>query len=192
MFAQTTFAEGRKPALLRSCALFFLLCIVPQLCSSQAAITSKAHAGTQTVFRSPFLLKLQVDNQHVYEEKFNAIPYVADNGVYLFSGESFGINCVVHGGQITEVIYQPDLSKADITFDFKQHLQNGPMMLLVIRNALKRRIQLDALMTVPGDKDVHQTDVLPVEAGHSNTESWPHPIVQLLLRNFRFTESGAK
>jgi hypothetical protein len=37
-------------------------------------------------------------------------------------------------------------------------------MLLVVRNALKRRISLDALTTVPGDKDVHQTDVLPAEA----------------------------
>lgn len=120
------------------------------------------------------------------------MPYVADNGVYLFSGESFGVNCIMDGGLISKVLYQPDLSKADIAFEFKQQRsQNGRMMLLTIRNNLKRRVQLDALMTVPGDKDVHQTDVLPVEAGHSNTESWPHPIVQLLLRNFRFMKSGA-
>jgi hypothetical protein len=37
-------------------------------------------------------------------------------------------------------------------------------MLLVVRNALKRGISLDALTTAPGDKDVHQTDVLPAEA----------------------------
>lgn len=187
------FADGRSSASLRSCALLFLVGIVPQICVSQAANDPAAHARNKPVFRAPFLLKLQIDNQHFYEEEFSAIPYVAENGVYLFSGESFGINFVTHGDRITEVVYQPDPSKADIYFDFKQQRsQNKPMMLLVIRNTLKHRIQLDALMTVPGDKEVRQTDVLPVEAGHSNTESWPHPIVQLLLRNFRFSENGAQ
>ena len=61
------------------------------------------------------------------------------------------------------------------------------MMLLVIRNRLKRSVSLDALMTVPGDNGVHETSVLPVGPGRSNTESWPHPIVQLMLRNFRLS-----
>jgi hypothetical protein len=169
------------------------LIVFSALSCAQLLSNPNVSAKGQAVFRPPFLLKLRIDNDHFYEEKFQAIPYVADNGVYLFSGESFGINCVMRQNQISGVVYQPNLSKADITFDFKQeHSQNKPMMLLVIRNTLKRRIKLDALMTVPGDKDVHQTDVLPVEPGHSNTESWPHPIVQLLLKNFRFSKSGVQ
>lgn len=177
----------------RSCVLLLLLGMMPPICGSQMTPDLNVHSGKKPVFRAPFVLRLQIDSQHLYEENISGIPYVADNGVYLFSGESVGVNCIMHGDLISEVIYQPDLSKADITFDFSQHTsQDGPLMLLVIRNTLKRRVSLDALMTVPGDKDVHKTNVLPVEAGRSNTESWPHPIVQLLLRNFRFSEGNAK
>lgn len=69
---------------------------------------------------------------------------------------------------MTEVVYQPDMAKADVGFEFKQQRgRTGPVMVLVIRNALKRTVLLDALMTVPGDKDIHQTDVLPVEPGEA-------------------------
>jgi len=62
------------------------------------------------------------------------------------------------------------------------------MMMLVIRNNLKRRLYLDALMTVPDKKGIYKTRLLPVEAGLSNFESWPHPIVQLVVRNLRLSE----
>jgi hypothetical protein len=62
------------------------------------------------------------------------------------------------------------------------------MMLLTIRNKLKRRLYLDALMTVPGEKEIYKTSILPIEPGLSDFESWPHPIVQLVLRDFRFSE----
>ena len=174
--------------MLRACMLLLFLGIMPIACSTHASTVSNAQAESQPVFRKPFVLKLAIDSQHYYEEKFKPIPYVADNTVYLFSGESFGINCAVNGDQITGIVYQPDLSKADVTFHFKQltALNGRFMMLLTTQNTLKRPIQFDALMTVPGSKDIHKTNVLPVEAGLASFESWPHPIVQLALRNFRF------
>jgi hypothetical protein len=66
------------------------------------------------------------------------------------------------------------------------------MMMLVIRNKLKRRLYLDALMTLPGKEEILKTNIVPVEPNLSDFESWPHPIVQLVLRNFRFSESGSK
>jgi hypothetical protein len=145
------------------------------------------------VFRPPFTLRLQVDDQHYYEQHFDRIPYAAENEVYLFAGEAFGINVVIVRDQIAAVSYQKDPARADVDLAFTQEKSpHGPIMLLVIHNRLKKRLLMDALMTVPGEEGVSKTNLLPVEPSLSNFETWPHPIVQLVLRNFRFSEKGLK
>jgi hypothetical protein len=95
------------------------------------------------------------------------------------------------------VTYQPDSGKAgrpDILFSFTQETdgKGNPFMMLSVQNKLHRGFSYDALMTVPTKKEILETHVLPVEARLSNFESWPHPIVQLVLRNFRFSDRPAK
>ncbi|HEY4354913.1 MAG TPA: hypothetical protein VGN16_04125 [Acidobacteriaceae bacterium] len=173
-------------------ALFFFTFVVIPGCSFSQSSHRFHIAGENTaVFRPPFVLKLRIDKQHYYEERFEHIPYVADGAVYLFAGETLGVNLTIRADQILRISYQPDLAKADITFEFKQQQgQSGLVMLLIIGNALKQKVRFDALMTIPGDKELHETSILPVGSGRTNTESWPHPIVQLKLENFRFSESG--
>jgi hypothetical protein len=150
-------------------------------------------AAQDPVFRPPFDLKLRIDKEHFYEQHFDKVPYVIENDVYLFVGESFGVNVTVVDNQITGVTYQPDPAKSDISFRFTQEKlnKNETMMMLVTRNGLKRRLLFDALMTVPGKQGIFKTSIIPIEPGLSNFESWPHPIVQLVLRNFRFVDSAA-
>lgn len=145
------------------------------------------------VFREPFTLRLGVDKSHYYEEHYDKrIPYVAEGDVYLFVGESFGINLRVNQSTV-DAIYQPDVSKADVWFEFSQPKDLGRVsMMLMIKNKTKSRLQMDALMTVPGKKGIYRTSILPIEAGLEDFESWPHPIVQLVLRNFRLSESHRK
>jgi hypothetical protein len=179
----------KHSVLIRSLAALAVLATLSWPGWSQAPSRSHVSSHEQLVFRSPFVLRLHVDNERSYEERFSHVPYVAENEVYLFAGESFGINVTMVGNRLAKVRYQPDPAKADVEFKFSQEKsKTGFMMLLVVQNRLKRSLSLDALMTVPGDKDVHQTDVLPVGPGRSNTESWPHPIVQLMLRNLRLSD----
>jgi len=171
--------SGMALAVLVSTALTFA--------QSQADTTAQ-----EPTFRAPFVLKLRIDNERYYEQHFDRIPYVEGNDVYLFTGENFGINVTTTGNQISRMIYQRDPAKGDVEFNFTQEKSaSGPMMMLVTRNRLKRRLFFDALMTVPEKKELYKMSVLPVEPRLSNYESWPHPIVQLVLRNFRFTESGS-
>jgi|SRR5712672_1996864 len=135
--------------------------------------------------RAPFTLKIQTDHG-VYTEELGKIPYVAENEVYLFSGDAFGINLTLVGGKISQVTYQPDLTKADVTFTFAQQKR---MMMLTIKNNVKRRLLLDASMTVPEKKEIFKTSIVPIEAGLSSYEVWPHAIVRLVLRGFRFSAS---
>lgn len=144
------------------------------------------------VFREPFKLSLHVDKEHYYEQEFGKIPYVHDNNVYLFKGDAFGIDLNITNQTIQRISYQPDTNKAAVAFTFAQELRdNGEgMMLLVIRNQTKHKLFIDALMTVPKREEPQKTSILPVEPGLTGYESWPHPIVQLMLRNIRLTEKS--
>lgn len=156
-----------------------------------SACFSQTKSATQDepVFRAPVKLKLHLDNDRFYEGTFDHVPYVADNDVYLFAGEAFGVNVTITEGEISRIAYERNPAKADVELRFTQEKsQNGWMMMLVIRNKLKRRLYLDAVMTLPWKDDLFTTNVLPVEPNLSDFESWPHPIVQLVLRDFRFSE----
>jgi hypothetical protein len=167
-----------------------LLGILRLPCSAQLKSPSNTPVREQVVFREPFLLKLRVDNERYYQERFDRIPYVANNEVYLFAGETFGVNIEIAGSRIFGITYQPDLARADIEFKLIQEASPGDRrMILTIRNKLKRELFLDAVMTVPGKKGVYPTNLIPVGAGHDNIESWPHPIVQLMLKNLRFSDN---
>ncbi len=171
--------------------------IMATIClSTSAPSQEQPSANTKSdtlVFRDPFTLKLRVDKEHYYEEHYDKrIPYVAESDVYLFSGEDFGVNLSIKGDDISEVIYQPDAKKADVWFSFKQAKElRGIGMILIIQNKLKWRLYMDALMTVPDKKGIYKTSIVPIDAGLSDYESWPHPIVQLVVRNLRLSVKAA-
>lgn len=169
---------------------FTLSIILLIVCGATNPIKAKADTpSVGIVFREPFTLKLHIDKERFYEEKFDRkIPFVADNDVYLFSGESFGLNLNIANGKNHAIAYQKKKDGADIELEFKQQIQNDgrAMMMLVLKSNIKQVIYMDALMTIPGKEGVFKTSILPLQPGLSGYESWPHPIVQLVLRNLRF------
>lgn len=179
MQVRTGIAGGVRPiVVLIVAAITFWLCF-PRVSAAQEA----------SVLRAPFVLRLRIDSDRYYEEKFDRVPYVAVNEVYIFAGEFFGITATITENEISRITYQRDPRKADVEFKFTQEISpTGSMMLLMTRNKLKQKLFFDALMTVPQEKEIYKTTVLPVKPALSTVESWPHPIVQLVLRNFRFSE----
>jgi hypothetical protein len=142
------------------------------------------------VFREPFKLKLHVDKEHSYEQEFPKIPYVYQDDVYLFKGDAFGIDLQITNGELGGISYQPNTKKAAVTLRFTQEVSEdgGAIMLLVIKNQTDRKLCIDALMTVPKQETPRKTSIFPIEPGLVGYESWPHPIVQLVLRNIRLQE----
>ena len=174
---------------MKTLCLILAATILPNhgFCADQSSLAADTNS---TVFRQPFTLTLHVDKEHYYEEKFGKIPYVHDDNVYLFKGDAFGIDLDITNEVIRGVSYQADTSKAAVSLRFTQEIrENGEaMMLLVIKNHTKRKLFIDALMTVPQRTKAQKTSILPVEPGLTGYESWPHPIVQLVLRNIRLTD----
>ncbi len=168
-----------------------LILTIAALSISPCAYSQDAPAE-KPVFRAPFTLNLKVDDTHYWQEKVEPVPYVAEGDIYLFIGESFGINVKVVDDKVLQIVYQPDLSKADVQFKFTQEQSKDSLMsLLIIQNNTKHVLYFDAVMTKPDDKNFYNTSIVPVPAGLKDFESWPHPIVQLALRNLRFTDDKA-
>jgi hypothetical protein len=142
------------------------------------------------VFREPFTLKLYVDKEHYYEEKIKKIPYVHNGWVYLFKGDEFGLTLDIQNDSVRSVKYQKDVKKADVTLKFIQTVLHDrtAMMMLEIHNNTKHTLSLDALMTVPSEKAILKTTIVPVRPSLFSIETWPHPIVQLVLRNIRIAK----
>lgn len=164
----------------------FLIILSPASALGQAPTSEPA-----ATFREPFTLKLRVDKEHYYEQKFDKVPYVADAEVYLFLDDHFGVNLADSKAEFLTVTYQADRGKADVLLSLTQETdgKGNLFMMLTVQNKLNRTFSYDALMTVPTRKEILEAHVLPVEARLSNFESWPHRIVQLALRNFRFSNS---
>jgi hypothetical protein len=153
-----------------------------------AAEDDNAKPASEDAFREPFTLKLHVDREHYYEERFERqMPYLFKGDVYLFCNDDFGINVVVNMQMIRSIQYQPDSAKADVTFKFTQDIKEdgSTMMLLIIKNNTKYTLEMDGFMTAPGKVGIAKTSILPVKPGLASYESWPHPIVQLVLARIR-------
>jgi len=153
-----------------------------------SAVMQPHLAQAQEVFRDPFTLTLRAEKGMVYEERFEKAPYFAASTAFLFAGDAFGLKVTLADNEISAVSYEKDTTKADVVFKFTQEKPEDPkpMMMLVVQNKLSRPLLLDAFMTVPGRKGIYKTSTVPVRPGLSSYESWPHPIVQLALTNFRF------
>lgn len=162
--------------------LVLALAGTPCLAHSQARGDAAA-----PVLRQPFTLKLRLDRDHYYEEKFSRrIPYVFENSAYLFSGESFGLKLGIVDGKIKSVAYVKEAAGADVELDFRQFVAGDglSMMMLTIKNNLEHTLYVDADMTNPGDKNVYGTAIRPIKPGQRSVESWAQPIIELKLHNF--------
>jgi hypothetical protein len=172
-------------ALVVACAMPMLAWPLPQ---------APAYAdGEAQVFRDAFTLKLRGTNGTNYKKPFDKVPYVDGGDVYLFVGDKFGVNVAVSGDEITGLTYVQNPDKADVGLEFTEQNLKGAgrsevMMMLSINSKLKRPLFIDALMTVPMKNGIYNTDILPIPAGLGDFESWPHPIVQLVLWNSRFAQ----
>ena len=167
------------------------------LCAAAIALAVAQTAAPKpngAVLRQPFTQKLKVDKDHYSEERYDRrIPYVSENEIYLFLDDKFGVNITVRDGRIVSVKYQPDVAKADVWFRFEQppELPGGVGMTLAIENKMKHGLSMEAKMSVPNKKGEIQTSILPVKAGKSGLETWPHAISQLVLGNLQLTKDSA-
>jgi len=112
--------------------------------------------------------------------------HIANNVVFMSPGDKFGVNLGgASDGTALSVTEEPNLKKADLVLSFRQEKR---MMLFTIENRTEHWLTYEAGIMVPKRDGLYKTSVMPLGPRLSNFESWPHPIDQLALKNFVFTE----
>ena len=165
------------------------------LSASAPAQTQASPSGGEPAMRAPFDLKLHIDKNPQkpnFIQHIDRTPFVEAGNVSVFPGERIGINVTLKDNQIAGIAYAPDSASSDISFSLKQEKIKEDMniMMLVTRNGLKRTLTFDASMTIPEGKGPIKTGVTPVDPGQSSYESWPNPIIRLVLSNFKLTDAA--
>lgn len=177
---------GLNPMKTLLVALFALVSPALAPASNPAAKPSESDA----VFREPFTLTLHITHDRSYTEKFGKTPFVQNGKVTIFKGDDFGFDLDIQNGAVRSVSYQADVKKADVQVNFTQEIEPDgmAMMMLNILNNTKHTLMFDGLMTVPGKKGEIKTSILPVKPGLSSLESWPHPVIRVILQNIRIAK----
>lgn len=147
-------------------------------------------ADDGAVFREPYKLQVHLDKEHYAEYPIGKVPFVHSGAVYLYKDDNFGLKLEVDNGKLKAVRYAPDAKDADVALRFTQNINEdgSSMMLLEIVNRTRYKLATQALMAVPNQQGTRPTSILPVEPGLVNFESWPHPIVQLVLYKLEVTQ----
>jgi hypothetical protein len=117
--------------------------------------------------------------------------HIANNVVFMSPGDKLGVNLAgAADGTALSITEEPDLKKANLVLNFRKEMG---MMLFTIENRTERWLTYEAGIRVPKRDGLYKTSVMPVGPHLSNIESWPHPIDQLALKKFSFTEKpGSK
>lgn len=136
--------------------------------------------------RKRFTLKLRIGDSQYYEEPVDEVPFVAENVVYLFAGDSFGVSLMGTDSEAASVIYQPYSKWSDVDLSYMQE-QKGDryVMVLSVWNRGNRAVCFDAFISGPGEKTLAETRSIAAGPHVSAVDSWPQPIVELVLKNFR-------
>ena len=84
------------------------------------------------------------------------------------------------------------ISAYTITFKFTQEpkLVDGVGMMLFVHNLSKRYIKYDLGMQLIDSEDLFKTSSCPLMPEMITYESWPHPVFQLVMTNFRWVDES--
>jgi hypothetical protein len=134
------------------------------------------------------------DGSYFHSEMELAQPIVQGNLVSIFPGETIYIEFDpgLKGPENLRSVESTSDSKHILTFKFTQEdkLANGAGMMLFVHNPSNRHIKYDLEMQLIDSDDLFKTSCCPLRPEMRNYESWPHPIFQLVMTNFRWVDKS--
>ena len=143
--------------------------------------------------RTPYSLRIDVDNINFYEDQIGATPYVfPNNGMQIYPGETIYVEVEQDKGVIKSMkaVKKINNPKTTLTITFSQKSENNihQMMMLKIQNPFPKNLTYEAKMFLLKQNKWFDTDVYPVMAGLSAFETWPDIIISLGLGSWKFTD----
>ena len=163
--------------------------------ATEPAALSKAtpnlEEACKTVYtdcRANYTVQFRLKDGSEYKQTFALTypPVQNDTFVTIFPGESLRLEATVEGDRITKL--KPATPTADpartISLELKQMDGKAGMMLLMT-NPFPQPLKYRAGIHVPDLDGLRKTSSCSVLAGKSGFESWPYPLFEMVLTDFR-------
>ncbi|MDP8266807.1 MAG: hypothetical protein P9M07_07695 [Candidatus Aceula meridiana] len=135
--------------------------------------------------------KLKQEDGSVQDVSFSKVPVAQEGAVVIFPGETIYLEAdegenSLENLRAVESLVNPDKT---LVFKFSQEEDSAKMTLNVEKNPFSKAIKYHAEIVFPNGA-LQQTSTCPVRPGIGVYELWPHPIFQMLLRDFRLFPEG--
>jgi hypothetical protein len=128
------------------------------------------------------------DGEALSFELEQPMPIVFDDFVVLLPGDTIFLTGQISGDSLINLkaLDSPVDGELNIKLSFSQKIVGeNSMMLLSVTNPYDRFLKYHAAMTMPDEEGAYETSSCAVRPGLTTGESWPHPILQLELFEFR-------
>ncbi len=174
-------------------SFFLAISALAQEPSSSDQSESLADLCAKQLCRATKFQLEQDDGSIVTFEREAPVPIVFDEWVTVVPGDTVYIVGEIADDKLInlEAVANPKEGVPTITISFSQHLDGeNRMMVLMVKNPFDRPLKYHAGMQVIDNEGLLKTTTCAVRPGLTTGESWPHPIVELQLFDFRFLDQG--
>jgi hypothetical protein len=130
-------------------------------------------------------VEVRLDRDTGMTVSFPRMPYAFKHAIYVLVGEAFSVKYPAVGQRLGHGVYVPPAEPKPAGIHVRLWQEQDGSTILAIENTTKRTVVYEIAMQLPKESRLRKTTALPVEAGLTNYEQWPHPVAQLLLYNVR-------
>jgi hypothetical protein len=182
-----------KNLILFTSSLFLPILAVAQEPSSADQSESLAALCEKQLCRATNFQLEQDNGEIVTFEREMPVPIVFEEWVTVVPGDVIHIVGEVLDDKLVNLkaVAEPKEGESTITIKLSQHLDGeNRMMILMIQNPFDQPLKYHAGMQVLDKDDLLKTTTCAVMPGLTTAESWPHPIIEMQLFEFRLLEQG--
>lgn len=139
--------------------------------------------------RPAFELRLAIDSGAFFKAPIKESVYLVNEGtLQLFPGETLFVEADVEYDRLVDLKVVPKIVHKEktmtISFNQKTEGKKHQMMILQIVNPFNLELRYNAEMNLMESGQWAKTPVLPISAGLTAYETWPDPLISLVLSDF--------
>lgn len=141
--------------------------------------------------RKAFTLEIAANETQQYKAEIPESPFfVKEKILQIYCGEKVFIECEIVKDTIStmKIVEKNSNPKKTIEIEFKQDGQDRKNIstMLVVKNPFNKKLNYNAIMFTPLGQKWTPTSIIPIQPNLMNFETWPHAIVTIVLKEWRF------
>lgn len=175
-------------------ALALLAPVIHGAPAASAAPKSLDEVCRVATCRPPTKVRLEIEENRYYTVDQPQAPYVYDGIINVLADETVVALVKVEGDRIGDLSYVAEPGKVApviVTHLESYAVEKGSHgTLLTVTNPFERPIRYTARIQRAGKAIFEDAVTCPVPPHRAGAETWPVPLIQVLLKDFRFVAKG--